>query len=101
MFTQQQTNWTSERLSYSGNKSSYVAHTAEGIGHLRQLDDNVSVLNSIQIGTGYKLIIESDKDIVATDKIIIDSVEYEVRGVKLEEFGSISVKELLLVKKTA
>lgn len=101
MFTQQEKKWTSKRLVYTGDKSSYTSHTASGVGYFRQLDDSASALNQIQIGTGFKLIVEGSDDIIATDKIEIENVEYEVKGVKLEEFGSISIKELLLTKKSA
>ena len=100
MFTQQEKTWTSERLDYAGSdKGTYYTHTESGIGHLSQLDDRVSDLNNIQIGEGYKLIIDGNKDIMPTDKIIIDSTSYEVRGVKHNEMGSINIKELLLIKK--
>lgn len=101
MFTQQEKNWTSERLSYVDNKGTYSTHTESGIGYLRQLDAEASKLNEIQVGEGFRLVIEGNKDIVATDKIIIDSTEYEVKGVKRNKLGSIDIKELLLTKKKA
>lgn len=100
MFTQQSKTYTSKRLVYSENKAQYQTHFESGLGYLKQLDEKLSSLNNIQIGEGYSFIIEGDKDIKPTDKIIIDSEEYEVKGVTLEELGSIKIKKLLLTKRT-
>lgn len=90
--------YTTKRLTQSGNKSDYVLTSISGFGHLRQLDDRTASLNSIQYGEGWKLTIEFNEDVVVTDKVIIGSDEFEVRGVKQESMGSLSFKELLLVK---
>lgn len=91
-------NFTTKRLSQSGNKSDYVLTSVSGSGHLRQLDDRTSSLNNIQYGEGWKFTIEFGKDVAVTDKVMIGSDEFEVRGVKQENMGSLSFKELLLVK---
>ncbi len=93
--------FTTKRLTQTGDKSAYVATSVSGAGMLRQLDEKTETLNSIQFGEGYRMMIETSKDVVATDKLVIDSVEYEVRGMKSESMGSLALKELLLVKKKA
>ncbi len=90
--------YTSRRLQYTGNKSTYVDNVS-GVGFLRQLSEKLEVLNNIQFGDGYKFFVEFEADIVATDKIVIGDVEYEVRGVKSSNVGSISCKEILMVRK--
>lgn len=89
--------YTTKRLTQSGNKSDYVLTSVSGFGHLRQLDDRTASLNSIQYGEGWKLTIEIGKDVAVTDKVLIGTDEFEVRGVKQESMGSLSFKELLLV----
>ena len=90
--------YSTKRLTQDGNKSDYVATSVAGQGHLRQLDDRTSSLNSIQYGEGWKLTIELEKDVVTTDRIVIGADEFEVRGVKQDNMGSLSFKELLLIK---
>lgn len=91
-------NYTTKRLAQDGNKSDYVATAVSGSGHLRQLDDRTASLNSIQYGEGWKLTIDFGQDVAVTDKVLIGEDEFEVRGIKQENLGSFSFKELLLVK---
>jgi len=90
--------YSTKRLMQDGNKSDYVATSVAGQGHLRQLDDRTASLNSIQYGEGWKLTIELEKDVVTTDRVVIGADEFEVRGIKQENMGSLSFKELLLIK---
>ncbi|MEI7890918.1 MAG: hypothetical protein WCI36_03020 [bacterium] len=90
--------YSTKRLTQDGNKSDYVATSVVGSGHLRQLDDRASSLNNIQYGEGFKLTIDLNQDVAVTDRVIIGADEFEVRGVKSENMGSLSFKELLLVK---
>ncbi len=92
------TNYTTKRLTQDGNKSDYIPTNINGAGHLRQLDDRASSLNNIQYGEGFKLTVDISQDVAVTDKVIIGTDEFEVRGVKQENMGSLSFKELLLVK---
>jgi len=94
------TEFTTQRLVQAGNKSSYGEHIS-GEGHLRQLDEKTASINNIQIGEGWKLIVEGDTDIVTTDKVIINEESYEVRGTRRETFKSLDYLEVLLVKKKA
>jgi len=90
--------YSTKRLTQDGNKSDYSSTSVVGSGHLRQLDDRTASLNSIQYGEGWKLTIELEKDVVTTDRIVIGTDEFEVRGIKQENMGSLSFKELLLIK---
>ena len=90
--------YTTKRLTQDGNKSDYVLTSVSGSGHLRQLDDRSSSLNNIQYGEGFKLTVDLNQNVAVTDKVIIGTDEFEVRGVKQENMGSLSFKELLLVK---
>jgi len=93
------TEFSTQRLQQTANKSKPVAYITSGVGHLRQLDDRTSEINSIQLGLGFKLTVSGDVDIVATDKVTIAGNIYEVRGVKSENFGSLDYKEIIMVKK--
>lgn len=93
--------YTTKRLTQDGNKSDYVATNVGGSGHLRQLDDRTASLNNIQYGEGFKFTIDLSQDVAVTDKVLIGTDEFEVRGVKQENTGSFSFKELLLVKSKA
>ena len=90
--------YKTKRLTQDGNKSDYAITSIGGLGHLRQLDDKTASLNNIQYGEGYKFTVELDQDIEVTDKVVIGEEEFEVRGVKKESMGSLSFRELLLVK---
>jgi hypothetical protein len=91
-------NYTTKRLTQTGNKSDYAETGIGGMGHLRQLDDHLASLNGIQYGEGWKLTIDREQDVTVTDKVTIDGDDFEVRGVKQENMGSFSFKELLMVK---
>jgi hypothetical protein len=90
--------YSTKRLTQDGNKSDYASTSVVGSGHLRQLDDRSASLNNIQYGEGWKLTVEFEKDVVVTDRIVIGADEFEVRGIKQENMGSLSFKELLLIK---
>lgn len=91
------TEYTTERLSQSGNKSSYAA-LESGKGHFTQASDEATALNQLQLGDLFVLFTESEKDIVVTDRVTVDEVQYGVKGVKNAVLGSIKVKKVLLVR---
>jgi hypothetical protein len=93
-----ETKFTTQRLVQSGNKSDYSDHTS-GIGSLRQADDTLTQLNNLQFGELWELHVDYVVDIIPTDKIIVAGEYFEVRGVKQENFRSVSYKRALLVKK--
>lgn len=87
-----------KRLSQVGNKSSY-SDFGSGKGFLQQSDDQLTQLNNLQYGELWELFVDSSTSILPTDKIIVANENYEVRGVKIITFRSISTKKILLVKK--
>lgn len=86
------------RLTQAGAQSSYGGSpTATVKGYLRPLDEEQSALNGIeQFGTGFKLLTESGADIEVTDKLVIDSETYLVKGKKSINRGAISYDSFLL-----
>lgn len=90
--------FTTQRLFQNESKSIYLENSY-GYGHLRQLDEKTSQLNNIQYGEGYSLMVEGDVDIITGDRVFVDSVAYEVKGVKYDSFSSIDIKTALLNKK--
>jgi hypothetical protein len=89
--------FTTKRLLSTANKSSYI-DASSGVGHLRQMSERLEKINSIQYGQGWELFVEYDTDIVATDRVIVDGENYDVRGVREENFNSIRFKKCALVK---
>ena len=90
--------FTTSRLLQNGSKSSYIDNS-DGIGHLRQAADTLTQLNNLQYGELWELFVSGDTDIEPTDKVTLDGDSYEVRGVRTEDFGSITYKRILIVKK--
>jgi len=91
------TDFTTQRLVNVSGKSSY-SDNASGIGHLRQSSDEVTRLNDLQFGELWELYVEADTDILASDRVLVGSDTYTVKGVKKESFGSVDFKRMLLVK---
>jgi len=86
------------RLSQTGSKSAY-GETAETTvsGYLRPLDEEQSAINGIeQFGVGFRLWVEVDADIQVTDKVVIDSITYLIRGVKTINRLALSYKSCVL-----
>jgi hypothetical protein len=96
-FTKQ---FTSEKLTHTGDKSGFVVGVS-GEGYLRQLDEKSSALNGIQYGIGFKMTVEIGVDVSIGDRLTVDGVKYEVKGIKDDEMGSIEIRELLLNKRVA
>lgn len=91
------TEYTTERLIKGSGKYVYIANSS-GVGHLRQSSDELTRLNDLQFGELWELYVESDADIATADRVTIDSVIYLVKGMKLESFGGIDFKRLILTK---
>lgn len=69
------------RISYVGNAGSY-AESGSYYGFFQPIDaDNNTIAFQI-MGQAYQFVTEGTADIQASDKLVIDSVEYRVRGVK-------------------
>lgn len=90
--------FTSTRLTQTGKKSAYGASTS-GECHFRQMDEQTSSINQIQYGLGFKMTVEGSADILVSDIVTIDSIEYAVQGVKKEAMGSLEYTEVVLIKK--
>ncbi len=85
------------RLTQSGNKSSWSS-VGSGKGFLKPMDDKQLSINGYQYGQGYVLLTRSNVDIQTTDKVVVDSQEYDVAGVGSYQLGSINFKKIILVK---
>jgi hypothetical protein len=87
------------RLTQSGAKSAYGSSPVATVeGYLRALDDEERALNGIeQIGSGFRFTAESGANINVTDKLVIDSVTYIVKGKKQVARGAMSYDYFLLV----
>jgi hypothetical protein len=92
------TPYSTQRLQQTAGKSAYVAYIS-GKGFLSQRDEKFGQINTLQYGEGFQLFVGADKDIVATDKIIIDGEHYEASGIKMRKMGSILFKAIALNKK--
>ena len=69
------------RLSYTGkieNRSSLG--TIQGF--LKPASSEVSLINNIQSGQAFVFLVKYTPDIQVTDVLIVDSVEYNAKGVK-------------------
>jgi len=84
-----------KRLVKAGNKSSWTVFT-NGFGHFKPMSEEASALNEIQLGKGFELSVPIKIDITATDKVIVDGVQYDVGGVKNLEFQGITYKKVSL-----
>ena len=89
--------FTIERQVYVGNKSSFST-LATATGHFKQLEEETAALNGFQFGKAFKLEFEADIDLQDTDRVIIDSVTYNVQGVVPNKRGSVPFKTALLTQ---
>ncbi len=100
-FTNQKTISAINRQTYAGGKSSY-ATVGSATGYLRPLTEEQASTNGVQFGLGFSLITETDVDIREQDKVVIDSVEYTVRGTVLHDRGGATrYRRCLLTKPEA
>lgn len=97
-FTNQKTISAIKRQTYVGNKSSYSS-VGTATGYLRPLTEEQASANGVQFGLGFSLIVETDVDIQEADKVVIDSIEFTVRGVANHDRGGYpKYKRCLLLK---
>jgi hypothetical protein len=92
------TSYATQRLVQTAGKSAY-ADFLSGKGFLNQRDEKYGQVNSLQYGEGFQLFVEASKDIVPTDKIIVDGEHYEASGIKIKRMGSFDFKVIALTKK--
>lgn len=81
IFTNQFTITKIERQVYTGSKSTYTDTGTTATGYLRTMTEEQSAINGLQWGQGFNLIVESDVDIRAGDRVTINSTTYTIRGV--------------------
>jgi len=97
-FTSQKTITAIKRQTYASGKSSF-ASVGTATGYLRPLNEEQASVNGVQFGVGFNLIVEIDVDIREGDKVVIDSVEYTLRGVVNHDRGGLTkYKRALMVK---
>lgn len=86
IFTNQKTISSILRQTYTGGKSSFSS-VGSATGFLRPLTEEQASNNGIQWGRGFSLIVETSVDIREGDKVVIDSVEYTVKGMVNYSYG--------------
>jgi len=91
------TEYTTKRLTIASGKSTYSSY-GSGFGFFKPMSDEMAMINSIQIGQGFLLVVDGEVDIKATDRLTINSEDYDVKGVGLHELRGISYKRLILIK---
>lgn len=101
-FTKNNTINAIKRQTYTGGKSSY-ATTSSTTGYLRPLSEEQAAANQMQWGQAFSLIVETRVDIQETDRVIVDLVEYTVKGVVNHNRGGITAykKALLALPQAA
>lgn len=70
------------RIGYVGNAGSYSATGDVYEGFFQPIDNDNNTTAIQMMGQGYQFVTEGDADIQASDKLVIDGVEYRVRGIK-------------------
>ena len=97
-FTSQKIISAIKRQTYVSGKSTFVS-VGTATGYLRPLSEESSSVNGVQFGFGFNLIVETDVDIRENDKVVIDGIEYTLRGVVNHDRGGITkYKRALMVK---
>lgn len=88
------------RQTYSGSPAvSSYASIGTATCYLRPLNEEQSSMNGMQYGQAYSAIFETSVDIREADKIVIDGIEYTVRGVvNHDRGGQTAYKRCLLMK---
>lgn len=91
------TEFTTKRLTITAGKSAYSAY-GSGSGFFKPMSDEMAMINSVQIGQGYLLDTDGDTDINTTDRITINSVDYDVKAIAVHEMRGLSYKKITLIK---
>jgi hypothetical protein len=91
------TEFTTKRLTIVSGKSSY-ATLGSGSGFFRTMSDEMAMLNSLQAGQGFTLNVDSDIDILPTDRVTISGTDYDVKAVGTHELRGLSYKKAILTK---
>jgi hypothetical protein len=89
---------TIKRQVYVGNISSLTTLSTDNC-YLKPLSETESSNNGFQFGIGYNAIFEVGVDVKENDKLVIDTIEYTVKGVASFEHGNLlDYKRALIVK---
>ena len=67
---------------YTGNKSVLTDTSVDHLGFFQPIDSDQNTVALGLVGQAYQFVTDGDADIQASDALVIDSVEYRVRGVK-------------------
>lgn len=95
-FTTNNTISAIKRQSYTGGKSSYSS-VGSGTGYLRPLSEEQAQANQMQWGQAFSLIVECAVDIREGDRVVVDSVEYAVKGVANHNRGGLTAYKKCLL----
>lgn len=87
---------TLERLSYTGNKSSYSAVAGSIFGQLTPIATSQNTIALKIQGQAHRFITDSGNDIVVGDRLTIDGVAYVARGLQKYRLKSINVLHVYL-----
>jgi len=87
-----------KRATRNANNLSTYAEITQIKGYLRPLNENESSINGLQYGRGYSFTTPSVSDLKAGDKLVINSVEYNVQACadKGQAIGSLNYKKAIL-----
>jgi len=91
------TPYTTKRLTIASGKSTYSA-LGSGEGFFKTMGDEMAMLNNIQAGQGFLMDTDGDADILPTDRVTVNSVDYDVKGVSAHEMRGLSYKKVILIK---
>lgn len=99
-FTKQKTVTAIKRQSYSGTPAKSVYSTIGSTTcYLRPLNEEQAAVNGVQFGLGFSAIFETSVDVRESDKLVIEGIEYTVRGIVNHDRGfRTSYKRALITK---
>jgi hypothetical protein len=88
------------RTSTVSGKQVYASASTGSRCRIEPASDYVAAVNEAQYGQAFKVFFDRSVDVRTNDKLTIDGVVYEVRGVKdmLGRASSLSHKEVLAIR---
>ena len=91
---------TIARTSTVSGKQVYSTASTGVRCRIEPASDHVAAINEVGFGQAYKVFFDRSVDVRTNDKLTIDSVVYEVRGVKdmLGRASNLSHKEVLAIR---
>jgi len=76
-----------QRLSYSGTNGSWTEINAGIRCYLRPMNEQQASVNNYQWGKAFNILVQDGIDIAEGDKVVIDGLTYNVRGVARHNRG--------------